>query len=404
MNKKLQNVALILLSVISLLATTNADARFRFRFTPHYEAPRFSGYSSNTFGSLGRELQAHSSIGAAVRASGFVPHEVTVKPEHAVSYLEKTDEGFFFKSNYAPTAGSAIKTEFRRLDAEAVAKLLKNAKGEIVVDESVFTSNGAPTVDLSGAKRIKVVRSLDQKVLMDSSVDFLPRSEPPPLAISKIEGCCLYGIPPYLTTIYKASLHAKRFAPGNVRFVSLVQDSATEAAIRGSPTLRTLRGAKTTPASIAELEATFQRSQGKTLILMGHVENRAFVVRDAQGDALLQIPIESVRSMARKHKVDLIDLGCETAKSINQQTLGVGVMTRFNTVEAVRAIELAVSESNNYADFFAKLTQRGLKIVIDKQFIDGRSLKADIYSRIKNSAQSVWVKVASAFVTFSNGV
>jgi len=151
---------------------------------------------------------------------------------------------------------------------------------------------------------------------------------------------------------------------------------------------------------LPEIETAFQEASGKTVILVGHVEDESFVIRDPKNEVTLSTLISTLRSLANKHQVELVDLGCRTAQAIESE-IGLGVTTRFNTVEAVESIERAVSKSQTYAEFFENLTSDGLKVVVDRTFVENLSLRADIYSEIQN--QPFWVKsvkVAELFVSF----
>ena len=134
-------------------------------------------------------------------------------------------------------------------------------------------------------------------------------------------------------------------------------------------------------------------------MMLSHVEDANFVVRDPAGNLVSSIPIESVRALAKQYHIELVDLGCQTAQQIrNDGGLGLGVTNKFNTVNAVQSLEGALARSHNYSEFFANLTSENLKIVVDGGFVRGWPLCADIYA--PGLLRRHWVKLARVFVSF----
>jgi len=349
----------------------------------------------------------------------------TSDPTKAAIYIENTPKGLYYHSNFItpgydfeyPTkiAGEKvkdIKTAFKNIRyAEMPDELEENDSEEILkndvhifLDSSLFSEGGYPEVDLTGARRVTIVNGRTGQMMMSgSSIESLSRKSPPPLLISKVLGCCFYGIPPHLAPHYQAALEKRSFDAGNVRFISLVRDSGTERAIAASSRLNALRlgDQERATQTIAQIESAFRLAQGKTVVLLSHVEENNFVVRDPAGTLVSSIPIDSVRNLARQYQIELIDLGCQTAQQIRTDTLGLGVTTTFNTVEAVQSLERALSQSHNYADFFGNLTSERLKVVVDGGFVRGWPLCADVYA--KGTGTSIWVKLARVFVSFRQG-
>jgi hypothetical protein len=344
----------------------------------------------------------------------------TKDPRKAVVYIENTAMGIYFHSNFI-SHGAKYTTKiggeqvsdglrifmniiFTKSPSETYRKETERIfreDVEFLLDESVFDNNGIPLVDLSGAKKIKVVDGRAGKLISEVDVETLNRVKPPPLILSKIAGCCFFGIPPHLSPKFAKMLKSRRFEASEVRFLSLVKDSGTESAIGNAIHVKNRRlGNNLQLMSFADVEASLQEAKGKTVIIVGHVEGQNFVTKDAKGDVTLQFPIEKLRETAKKYEVELIDLGCKTAEQIQKDSLGLGVMTGFWTPDAVNSINRALSNSKNYADFFENLTSQGLKVVVDSGFVRGSSLRADVYSAQKSKISSFWVKIAEIFVTF----
>lgn len=275
------------------------------------------------------------------------------------------------------------------------------------VDISVFDTNGMPRVDLTGLKKIHLVNSRSNVSLKSGEIDFLTTAKPPPSLISKVRGCCLWGRPPHRVEEFSTALSKRSINTTSVKVVSLFIDSATDAALKSSSLLRSSRlgGPNNILKSESDVAKIFAQAKGSTVVLLGHVEGSDYVVRTGNNAIQLQVPIERMRAIARENQVSLIDIGCNTAKAIQSEAFGLGVMTKYGSVEAVKSIEKALNSSKNLEEFLTNISSEGLKIVIEPSYLQGQSeLKASIYSRVKASAQSaskaVWVKVAQIAATF----
>jgi hypothetical protein len=357
--------------------------------------------------------------GPAQRAKATLPNTTSDQRKAAV-YIENTADGLYFHSNYVtPGADHPTKIGGEKIDDAAIAfvnivhaeRISDDAWREtervfhddvkIYLNENVFGENGIPLVDLRGAKNISVVSKNATTSLIASSIETLSRNKPPPLILKKIAGCCFFGIPPHLASKYAEALKARSFQSKEVRFLSLVRDSATEAAIRNAPHVQKANLRESGKVlNLADIEASFKDAKGKTVVLIGHVEGENFVTRNARSEVALSVSIHDLRASASKYGIELIDLGCRTAQQISKDSLGVGVTTRFNTVDAVNSINRAMSHSKNYEEFFENLTSGGLKVVVDGEFARGSALRAEIYSEQKASARRFWVPIADIFVTF----
>jgi len=341
-----------------------------------------------------------------------------------VIYVESTDKGLYFHSNYLSRAGdgtvsenptkiltdetSDLLTIFDNIvywgesitpEEREVASATLRDDVTIYLNQNVFDAGGYPKVDIHGATHVSVVTSSGFEPI-GKSAEVLNRVAPPPVLMSKVLGCCLYGIPPHLAAQYYKALEARPLNGGGVRLLSLVRESGTKEVIKESSTLTKayLGDSRDPVTNLAQIEKAFNAARGSTIVLVSHVEGEDFVIRDAGNAIVSSIPVRSVRDLASKYNVELIDLGCETAQTLKAESLGIGVTTKFNTVDAMRALDRALSQSSSYADFFEKLTSENLKVVIDKGFTQGWPLCADVYA--KTNRPTVWVKLARIFVGF----
>jgi hypothetical protein len=353
----------------------------------------------------------------AARAHRFLPAN-TSDISKAVIYVENTPDGLYFHSNYVtPGAKNPTKilttdsSEFRRIfvsivygskstyeeQETALAEFKRHV--HILLDRSMFTEGGYPLVDVGDARYVAVVDGASGKFDI-GPVDRLDRTSPPPILMSRVLGCCLFGIPPHLAGQYQKALEARPFDRKDVRLLSLVRDSGTKSAINESVSLKAanLGDSKGPITNLAQIESVLRAASGTTVVLVSHVEGTNFVIRDAAQKLVSSMPIDSVRALASKYNVELIDLGCETAQQLTLKNLGIGVTTKFNTVDAVRALDRALAKSANYGDFFQAITSENLRVVVDQGFMRGWPLCADVYAKAQN--RPIWVKLARIFVSF----
>lgn len=357
--------------------------------------------------------------GPALHAHMVLPPNSPVISRAAI-YIERTNRGTYYHSNFISRAPDGTfadnptkiltteKSDLLRIfetivywgqpitpAREKAALTALNENVEIFIDTTVFDEGGYPSVNVHEAEHVNVVQA---KNLFGQSlpVEVLYRKSPPSLLMSNITGCCLYGIPPHLASSYLKALMSKPF-PLEVGVLSLVRDAATQKAVLQSSNLAKayIGDVRNPPASLAQIESAFASVRGKAVVLVSDVNGENFVVHHATGSAT-SIPVKAVRDLAAKYHIELIDLGCETASNLENR--GIGIPTTFNTVDAMKALDIAFSQSIDYADFFQTLASRHFKVVIDRGFTQGWPLCADIYAQAQNSP--AWIKLARVFVSF----
>jgi hypothetical protein len=351
------------------------------------------------------------------RAEGFLA-STTYQPEETKIYIEYTSKGtLYYHSNFIPekqsystkVTGSAIehpdltKLDFifphilqNNLEQHIINKILRD-KVKILLDVSMFDNFGIPRINITDIKNVRVVDG-HRRTSFDSNSEILTSPKPPPSLISKIRGCCFYGRPPHRTEEYSDALSKKPFEARGVKVVSMFIDGATDSAFRKSKLLMNARvkGDGKSLHNMADLRKVFAKAKGSTVLLLGHVEGQDFVIRTAANAEQFRAPIDYVRLTAKEEGVSLIDIGCETTRSIESQSLGFGVMTKYNSVDAVSSIELGLRSSKTLADFLENISSEGLKIVVDQNFVKDhvQVVHSSIYSKMKGAAKNGWIRVA----------
>ena len=346
----------------------------------------------------------------------------------AAIYVEKTNRGMYFHSNFisrAPdgtfadnptiiltTDNTDLLEIFENIvywgktitpAREKVALTALNENVKIFVDGTVFDEGGFPSINVREIEHVNVVET---KNLFTRSfpAELLSRESLPSLIMAKIVGCCLYGIPADHAPSYLKALTSKPFSPEDVRLLLLVRDSATQRLVQQTSTLARayIGDVKSPPTDLSQIRSAFASVQGKVVILVSDVDGENFVVRHATGSGTSLIPIKAVRDLAAKYQIELIDVGCETARNRSLKKPAPGVAAAFTAVDAINALATAIPESVDYADFFQGLASRQYKIVVDRGFTLGWPLCADIYAQAYNS--TAWIKLARIFVSFRDKV
>lgn len=371
-----------------------------------------------------------------LRAESVLPKFTTDIAKDAKMYVEYDNGIFYYHSNFLvngnkyPTkvkgdnnkiprisdpsfAFANVVLAFRKspptqIDIDKVESIFRD-NVELIIDTSIFDENGIPRIDLTNIKNFHLVDTTKTYEIPHEKPEIITTSKPPPSMIAKIKGCCLYGRPPHLVRRLSEELGTMKFNKKDFMVASLFIDKATEKIIMESPNVRSARikGDSATLRSENDLQKLFEQSKDSALILLGHVDkNGDYVVETSSGDKQLSVPIEKVREMAKKNNVLLIDIGCETIKSIEEQQFGLGVTTEYNSVQAVKSLEIALKKSESFVDFLENFSSENLKIVVEPSFLKKpsflkeKSLQASIYARTINSGRIFWKKIAQITISF----
>ncbi len=142
------------------------------------------------------------------------------------------------------------------------------------------------------------------------------------------------------------------FDLGMFRLLSLVNNSETLKALTSSNLRGNLLdfGLSATPSKAEDLKALLFQQRGHLVALLGHLEDGAFVTIDERGEELLNVSVATLEQWAAEGGLRLLLLGCNSAKS----STGVGVSGKFNSLDAIERLTVAVSAAN-FADFLIRL-------------------------------------------------
>lgn len=232
----------------------------------------------------------------------------------------------------------------------------------VYVDSEMVKSNGQPALDLTGARRIHLVSN--NKELETGKIETMRLKNPPPALVEKLKGVRYSGRPPGRARQIREQLEGRPFSSSDFSFLPLVADTGTRTVVEEQPVLKAaaIRTVKSNSDWNDQLSEALERSQGRNLIVLAHIEGKDVAVRMG-GDLVFSISIAELRGKAKAANVDLILLGCDTAGFIDAASEGLGVSGSVNSVEIVRRLEEAVKGSSNVSHIADKLASEDIMMV-----------------------------------------
>jgi hypothetical protein len=250
-------------------------------------------------------------------------------------------------------------------DAEKDAVLSAFSRTRLIVDSNLFNKDGRLPFDTGEIGSLSSVDHGGQESL--PAVPIHTTGSPPPAWIVRVHGCCMYVKLPAKAAGLMGRLAAVPFSNNQTSFVSLVIDSATERAIAGSGLAKKAVSIDFAGDIRRQVEDAFHKSSGKTLAILGHVEDGSFVVYSSKSVELTRIRISDLDRMAKDNDVSLVEAGCNTANEISQESASlVRVANQFRATDAVRLLDSAFRSSSTYAEFLDQLSSPEFLTVIDE--------------------------------------
>lgn len=355
---------------------------------------------------------------AATRAKFFLP-ENTSRIENAKVYIEKDVNGaFYYHSNYLPKhsnyptkiAGfpelrdaqlgiqNIVFPGYKPSEGEIETFFLKHKDIELILDESVFKKDGTSSFDFSEFNNIKLAKRNDKK--LEETINYSQGWSQQELLVQAGK-CCVYMKPRAPVEIVLKKLKQKKYSKNRTKFISLIKDTSTEKAIEKSSLPNKNLDYSSNIAK--QLESEMSSMRGETLVILGHVENNSYVVRDSSGKEISQIPIHDLRLNAIKYNVQLIDVGCNTARQNSMGSSSVGVAARFNSLHAVELINSAHTTAKNYSDFIFGISSEKLPIVIESEVFENVDVATDVVAKQKWTENS-FEPVGAVTITLGSSI
>lgn len=127
----------------------------------------------------------------------------------------------------------------------------------------------------------------------------------------------------------------------------------------------------------------------KIIVVVGHVEGPDFVVRQADGTASLQLPINDLERAAINADASLILLGCNTSK----YSASTGLLSTTKDTDVAKSISLALA-SADYGGFFSHLAGTEAPFLLRGHTLNGQGrlmIKRQMSERHENQVTGVYV-------------
>jgi hypothetical protein len=260
------------------------------------------------------------------------------------------------------------------------------------IPDSYIDRDGHVRFDLTGVSKVDILdvaespyherleaQSLDEaKMLLDlekgrardhvdvEGVVVQPRA-PPPVVVGRALGCCFFVRPPREARAAVARLKQSELTRDNIRILSLVHDSSTEQRLAASDLSQFVVEHDVDRIQIDAIRKILRRHAGRSLIVLGHVEEGSYVVRSADGRRVIfSIELSDLRAMAKEEHVQLIDVGCRTGAELDLELTSVGVINKFNSLVALDRISAGLAKAGNFAEFFRAVagSEAGAELLI----------------------------------------
>jgi hypothetical protein len=219
------------------------------------------------------------------------------------------------------------------------------------------------------AKEVYAYDAQSQETYKATKFDTL---HPPPKWFAEVEKCCLHSRrPPRLATF--RALRQQTFKKSDIEVLSFYSDSKTEKALNSLGTIVTLRSPENLAGTELDinLHNIFRNANGKTLVIIGHVEKGStFVAEAADGQVLFRIPVSDIQKLADKYNNNLILLGCFTEAALADiGGKAIGTPEALAPSRVVEQLSIALNKSHNWLDFLHNLSAPDLHLVAGDTFL-----------------------------------
>jgi hypothetical protein len=249
------------------------------------------------------------------------------------------------------------------------------------LDQSLFDSEGKLELDLKGAEKLYVL--FDGSPPPKRLVNIHP-IRGPPLACEYYPSLYVKITSSTSPTGLFSKLENRPFKSKEIKFASIISDSAVEDAIKSSDAAKVWK--KLDITSPDGVRSFFQANKGRVVVLLGHVEENDFVATDATGRVVFRMLLAGAERLAEEAGCDAILLGCSSAAAGTP----IGVDKPFNPAEAVQRLSKALG-ATNYLDFVRTLANEDMGLVFAETAFDRttKRLQADVYARKAGTTEPV---------------
>lgn len=121
------------------------------------------------------------------------------------------------------------------------------------------------------------------------------------------------------------------------------------------------------------LKEIIEKQKGKSVFIIGHVENKSFVIRGADNRVKSTYKIRAIEKIGRENNIPIVLLGCKTAVNIKNIS---GYLRNIHDLEVFDSLSKALT-SKNYGEFFQSFGS------VDTPFMLQAAIADDISLNIK---------------------
>lgn len=216
----------------------------------------------------------------------------------------------------------------------------------------------------------------------------------PEQLLIQAKGCCLYTKElPEDSAL--AKLNQIKFDGNDLRIINLFDSSKVIRVLKEAETsgIKSSIIDPTKPSSLrsAQIELIFQQNKGRSIVVIGHVDNNIFLTGE------IQIPVNKLVEFSRKYQVSLMLLGCKTESTVN--SIYKDYVGTLSPVRANRIAEQLISAtkiSETWGDFLKNLSAEDIPLIINKEFMVNYEANISINKRLITN--NVTIGVSSELV------
>ncbi|MEM6721687.1 MAG: hypothetical protein AAF611_20330 [Bacteroidota bacterium] len=168
-------------------------------------------------------------------------------------------------------------------------------------------------------------------------------------------------------------LSSRKYLKEEMEIISLVDDEPTRDALKA---LFPKNHLDFSMASLQAFKKKLKASKKKSVFVMGHIENQAFVVQETD----FKIPLDDLQILSKELDVNIFPLGCNSGHNFT------GIENKFNSIDALNRLKPAFENNRNIRGLLKDLSGDDLKVIIhDLPFENKGYLKAQICKEISQA-------------------